>query len=488
MKKKDKTYRDVLQEDLSYLNKNDQLKAQRANLIIENLLPMVDRIPVSEFIKDVIDALDYRAILATADLRQNEQDPVTTGGRLYRNLDKLLDDALASQQVSLRNFLDMVETLNEAGAREGEAPAEAEGAVRLMTIHKAKGLEFNFVVLAGASRGVRSTSEHAYFSKDLGITLKLDPPPMIYNLAKHMDKDQDKMEELRVLYVALTRAKQKLIISGYVKPTKTGLGLTNWSKDLVEAAELELPGYAINDGKPFDYNIPGGSTLRLWITDEEISLTRDVYQVGDEFIPQEPFLTPLYTPIIQERVELESEEEYRNITPQSWRVTKQIDKVQGNVLGSMVHKALEHWIFPDNPNIAPFLRTAALDAGIASEKQREFTTERTVELLNRLKNQPIWEKIDQAIERHHELPYSYENDGKIENRIIDLLYRDEQGWHIIDFKTDRIYSEAQKIELIIKYMPQIKQYKDAVKELVGIDADSFICFLDDQGSVSLVDA
>jgi len=488
MKKKDKSYWDVLQEDLSYLDKIDQIKAQRSRQIIENLLPIVDRIPVSELIKNVIDTLNYRAILATADLRQSEKDPVTTGGRLYRNLDKLLDDALASQQISLRNFLDMVETLNEAGAREGEAPAEAEGAIRLMTIHKAKGLEFKFVVLAGASRGVRSTSESAYFSRNLGVTLKLDPPPLIYNLAKHIDKDQDKMEELRVLYVALTRAKQKLFISGFGKPKKEwGLSFTNWSNDLVEAAELDVPYYPTNDGEPFDHKLPGGSSLRVWLVDDEMLLPKAIDQVKEQFIPQDLSLTPLYTPIIDEKVEGKSEGEDREIPPEAWQVTRQSDEVQGNILGSMVHKALEHWIFPDNPNIASFLRSVALDAGIASEKQRESTIERTVELLKRLKDHPVWKKIDRAIERHHELPCSYEIDGLIENRVIDLFYRDETGWHIIDFKTDRIGSPARKVELINHYLPQVKQYKRAVMRLVDIETDTQICFLDDQDKVSMIE-
>jgi len=138
-------YWTALQGDLSVLDNSDQPRAARALIILKDLLPQVDRIPVSELLKKLVDATDYRAILAV-------DDNSGTGGRLWRNLDKLLADAQTSGQVNVRDFLDYLITINDAGAREGEAPAEAQGSVRLMTIHKSKGLEFPIVVLADASR------------------------------------------------------------------------------------------------------------------------------------------------------------------------------------------------------------------------------------------------------------------------------------------------------------------------------------------------
>ena len=103
---------------------------------------------------------------------------------------------------------------HEGSAREGEATAEAQGAVRLMTIHKSKGLEFPIVVLADAGREPRSVSESAYLLPELGFSFKLDDPSMLYRLSKWQDKQQGDAESLRLLYVALTRAKDKLLISG----------------------------------------------------------------------------------------------------------------------------------------------------------------------------------------------------------------------------------------------------------------------------------
>jgi ATP-dependent exoDNAse (exonuclease V) beta subunit len=74
----------------------------------------------------------------------------------------------------------------------------------------------------------------------------------------------------------------------------------------------------------------------------------------------------------------------------------------------------------------------------------------------------------------------------VENRVIDLLYRDEGGWHIIDFKTDPISTLAHKEELIQKYSHQVQRYKDVVEAKLGQVVSGRLCFLDDQGEVSSV--
>jgi ATP-dependent exoDNAse (exonuclease V) beta subunit len=74
----------------------------------------------------------------------------------------------------------------------------------------------------------------------------------------------------------------------------------------------------------------------------------------------------------------------------------------------------------------------------------------------------------------------------VENRVIDLLYRDNYGWHIVDFKTDPIHSLAQKEHLIQAYAPQVRRYKAIIESKLGTSVSVQLCFLDDQGDVSLV--
>ncbi len=86
-----------------------------------------------------------------------------------------------------------------------------------------------------------------------------------------------------------------------------------------------------------------------------------------------------------------------------------------------------------------------------------------------------------------ELPYSYIVDGKVENRVIDLLYREVRGWHIIDFKSDPIQSFTQKEHLIQVYAPQVRRYKAIVESKLDTSIQGQLCFLDDQGEVSLIE-
>lgn len=108
-------------------------------------------------------------------------------------------------------------------------------------------------------------------------------------------------------------------------------------------------------------------------------------------------------------------------------------------------------------------------------------------MLARLRLHSLWNEVNAALERYAELPYSYLVNDKVENRVIDLLYRDADGWHIVDFKSDLITSFAQKDHLIQMYAPQVRRYKAIVESKLGITTSGQLCFLDDQGEVSLVE-
>ena len=481
-------YWQALQGDLTALNAADRDQAIKTLEIVSQLLPLVDRMPVAELLTRIVNATHYRAILATADVKEGDQDASTTGGRLWRNLDKLLSDALASNALRVRNYLEMLETLNDAGAREGEASAEAQGSVQLMTIHKAKGLEFNLVVMAAASRGTRSSKELAYLFEELGVAFKLDPPPMLYNLSKHKDKDQDDMERLRLLYVALSRAKRKLIISGHATPNKDGeLTFGAWAKDLVEAAGLMPHEFHQAGHEPFEHPTESNYPIRVWCLWDNHPLPGVSLPSPEVNRLPESNLRPLYQPIEEAKPEPALEEDEAIIDSLSWRATAQDSELPGKVLGKLVHKALHRWHFPGDPHLEELLEAAALHAGLVSQSQRAHALNQVIELLDRLRQHPIWVHIDTSAERYHELPYAIQVGGRTENRYIDLLYRDGNGWGIIDFKTDPILTSGYREDLIIRYSHQARRYRHAVKQLLGVDVKASICFLDDHGQVTLVD-
>ena len=150
------------------------------------------------------------------------------GGEVRRaNLSMLVEKAAAYEQTSYRglfHFIRYIENLKKYDTDFGEASILGEeNTVRVMSIHKSKGLEFPVVFLAGM--GKKFNKQDAYgkllIDPDLGIGtdyMDLEKRIKAPTLKKHVLKRKTELsalgEELRVLYVAMTRAKEKLIMTG----------------------------------------------------------------------------------------------------------------------------------------------------------------------------------------------------------------------------------------------------------------------------------
>ncbi len=82
-----------------------------------------------------------------------------------------------------------------------------------------------------------------------------------------------------------------------------------------------------------------------------------------------------------------------------------------------------------------------------------------------------------------EVPYFHLVGDHAEIGYIDLLYRDENHWQFVDFKTDTIHSDKHLAKLTQEYASQMTRYTSASEALLGEKARVRICFLDDRGKV-----
>ncbi|KAB7704967.1 helicase-exonuclease AddAB subunit AddA [Bacillus aerolatus] len=153
------------------------------------------------------------------------------GKQRQANLRALYDRARQYEETSFRGlfrFLRFVERMQERGDDLGEAGAlsEQEDVVRLMTIHASKGLEFPVVFVAGLNRQFNMMDLHKNYllDKEFGIGAKyvhaekrISYPSLPQLALKRKKRLELLAEEMRVLYVALTRAKEKLFLLGTVK-------------------------------------------------------------------------------------------------------------------------------------------------------------------------------------------------------------------------------------------------------------------------------
>lgn len=456
-------------EDATFSRLEDEQARLRAAGLLNTFLPLVDRERVAVLIKSLVDYLDYRPMLASS------------GERLWRNLDKLVEDARASEMVRVRAFLEYVRTLRDIGVREGEAPAQAEGAVRLMTIHKAKGLEFPVVVLADASRRPGGRGSQFYIHPETGLVFNpqdSESSPLLYRYAKWQDRLQEEAEEMRLLYVSATRAKEHLVISGYLSQKRTKWSADGWTGLFLEQAGLDPGDLAENPGRQ-NIRLENGEKVLVWSAPDDIparALPEAVEPARE--MPDLQLMKPLY--IEEEDTADEDEPEH------DWRVTGE-SYPPAAAVGSMVHAALRSWLFPGDDGLEVVLEAAAYEMQLLETDQRQRAVQEARELLGRLGRHPLRKEVDQADSRMFEVPYSISRpagSGADSGRI-DLLYRRGDTWYVVDYKTDELADAEEISEAVVEYRPQVERYRAAVRGLLQADPVVMLCFLDVQGAVQV---
>ncbi len=181
-----------------------------------------ERLPVEVLLERALERTGYDlAVLARA-----------SGERRLANLRKLMRLAREyerSEGRDLHGFLAYAATRDLATAREGEAPLESEGldAVRLMTIHRAKGLEFPVVCVADLGRQGAGQRDRLLIGPDGEVGLRLQTPgggesvpALAYERLAAAAALEEDAEERRLFYVAMTRARDRLILSGSTDPER----------------------------------------------------------------------------------------------------------------------------------------------------------------------------------------------------------------------------------------------------------------------------
>jgi ATP-dependent helicase/nuclease subunit A len=452
---------------------------QRACAILDELRTLSGRAPAAAVLKRLLDLTGYRAILASA----------PHGERMLRNVEKLLADAHRSRLVNLPDFLAYVQTLRDVGLREGEAPVDPStssgGAVQLMTVHKAKGLEFPLTVIADAAYEHRGAGGKVQLTlKGLLLDLKdNDFHPTAWQLASRLEDDHEEAEDARLLYVAATRAKDKLLINGHVKRKKDGsLTLAGWLGKFPFLGMAEPDAFPLNQDGLFATIYPV-STVDASDSPQPVTSPKGIS------VPQArpPQKSDLLEPLALSASVADDKSRLRYVDPPQrvWRVVSAAKRPRGPawVVGRLVHEALRRWYFPDE-NFETFLRPLALETGLTDSAEIHATLSEVRRLLERLRVHPLFAEMDTA-ERHHEIPYYLPGD----TGIIDLLYRAEAGWFLVDFKTDELRSE-EDVQAVIRregYDRQVARYAQAAASRLGVRAKMRLVFLNVNNNLSIFD-
>lgn len=440
---KPRSFLQTLTEDNGELfrDPDEHAVAERGKAILTELNHLAGRKRVDEVLDTLYKLTGYRDMLA----RQGKD-------RAWLNLDKLLMDARNSERVSVSEFLYWLETVKDAGAREGEAPSANEGAVRLMTIHKSKGLEFKLAIIASAEVSFTNRNNNSMLiSPEFGPAVTWDPKSPQYADAKKICGQKDKSEWLRILYVAMTRAQERLIICG----GKTGKKSDSWMNRILSRVQNgqfhglyeSVPVYFYEQGKQRDGESDPAAVSESGAADE---------------VPVDlALLQPLTVPKSGVKAE---------------------KNAYGMAVGNMVHKALELEIYRDSAALNALLTRMLTGDDQLSAEDREGAANRVKKLLERFAASDICRRIESADERRHEVPYTMMyRQGGANSGIIDLLIREGGRYTVIDFKTDALDHESERRDAMERYGGQLGRYRRTLRRILGSNPECGLCFLDDMG-------
>ena len=395
--------------------------------------------------------------------------PLAGGEQARANIRKLLRIVRTLAGHPLSEVVSYLEQRrDDLDPREGPATLDRPDAVQLMTVHGAKGLEFPVVFVPEAHLSSWSTWDAVRWSRSDGVSVTLEreeddntrPRPGFYAHLQQEDQLEDAEEHRRLFYVAATRAGDYLYLSGDES------GKDGWLHALRDAhANGALHEIELREPVPPDLAAiarrRAPTALQLPAASEE-----------QDYVPpllERPRVIPLRasTPVTALRAP--------ETDPQRYARGDGLAALRG----LLVHRALEvSGGAPDS------LDDAAL-ADLAREQSERALDEATArslagevrEMLDRYTRSPVAAALAAAdVERWFELPFAWDWDGVPVHGSIDLVYRDASGWHVIDFKSDRLNGTSAQ-EAASRYAVQIGLYQRAIEAAVGEAASAGLLFL-----------
>jgi ATP-dependent exoDNAse (exonuclease V) beta subunit len=307
------------------------------------------------------------------------------------------------------------------------------------------------------------------------------------------EQDRSRAESDRLLYVAATRAQDRLLFSGCVSIRKDGAfgSLGGWLGKVAPAfglSEVHLD-YDNEGSRALDVplpvtTVPASCTIYEPLAAWEPAGATPASRVDHDVILPPPLLGALTH--LPEEVDRRTREKERDPPRRIWRVVPPIDRPRAPawVIGSLVHDALAAWRFQDGA-FDRWAQARARELGVTDLRQLGDCARQAGRLLDRFRRHPLAEEMSQAQRRMHEVPYDLESDGRYERGVIDAMFFAHGEWTVVEFKTDRVRDEAQLAQLLDTedYVPQVLRYGAAVEQLVGARPRLLLCMLNFAGRI-----
>ena len=464
-------------------------------------------LPLNEFIQKIYEETDY----------YNYVRLMPNGQVRKANLKMLLDRAKDYEKISFKglfNFIRYLEKVKSSNSDLSSAKVigENENVVRIMSIHKSKGLEFPVAIISRTDKkfNQKDLNESILLHQDIGFGMqyinydrKIEYTTATKEAIKIKTKEESIAEEMRILYVALTRAKEKLIITGVENDFTKSI---DQKKELLEIYEKENDKINHLVLKKYLSYLEWIELVYLNHQDIENQITlnkiakKDVLKAEENQEEQEKKNIELPEKIDYEKINeiLNWQYKYKEMTNiQSKMSVTKIKELKNNEAQNQQHIEIKPKFMLDKTKVSSAERGTITHLILQKlDFTKEYSKEELAQFVNNLCTKNIItqiqkdsiniEKIYQIIntqfiknlknakEIKKETPfYTYINTKEIYNTqnsenilvqgIIDLYYINQQNEVIlVDYKTD--YVEGSGEELIDKYKVQLEIYKKALEE------------------------
>jgi len=451
---------EVLSEEL-----DDNHPLKRAWLHLNNWRALADKIPVH-------DLLDK--IFAQADVleRYKRSTPPALQARVQANLTLFLEMALdldSGRYPSLMHFLFHLRSLkNTQSDAPDEAPMETrEARVRIMTIHASKGLEAPVVYLADTITASKDRSSLSTLIdwpvEDKKPThFQLVPASKLQDkqtqsLTKQLKEAQQK-EDANLLYVAITRARQYLFISGcqpdrgpfanWYQPLFTALQSLSDNPDeqTAKLAENHLS-YSFGEQAPCNEIISTQPDDTEATHDIDKALTRKI----DGLRKPQAMLAPSRAVIRPKSSNTEDDD-------------KNTDSQIAKQRGIAIHRMLELLTLDDKQGAEIIIKRISFEMHIENNNQLEDWFAIAHSNYTHPDLQEIFKPYD-VIKIFNECPIQYIKDNRLIYGIIDRLIVKEDQVIIVDYKTHQHADKNNLEEISQEYLQQMSYYENGIKPL-----------------------
>ncbi len=352
------------------------------------------------------------------------------------NLDLLSEKAqlYAQQNISRTEFLMLIKHVTEEDSSEAIPYTDEDDVVRVMTIHASKGLEFKVVFYWSQLRGsIMDLKEPLLIDSDLGFSLKTLEFPKRFTrinpnrLAMEMKTIRDDVQEqVRLLYVALTRAEERLII---VDKAPSMVFTNNHYTNILNAL--------------------GPTQWMMAALDRHHTFERKTIPAASELLMHNPPLNTEEQLIVTSKPKTEITFKAPSSTHKTFTHFKlNFDTNVGSNHGTLIHELFEK--LPKSSVTEDQIKALSPDI-----------KEKDIHSILAFYTDPIYKKIEQG-EIHHEFPFYSLLGNEVIHGYMDMVAFTKEETILVDFKTDRVDNESTLLEL---YSDQLKDYIRVLQQM-----------------------